>query len=64
MRPLLPAAAQTTQPPRAEAIKLNKEGVQLQQRGDLRAALEKFEQALKLTREIKDRQGGEERRER
>jgi len=54
---LLPAVAQTTQDRRAEAIKLNNEGQQLRQRGEFRAALIKYEQALIIVREIGERQG-------
>ncbi len=51
------AVAQTVQERGAEAIRLNKEGKQLEQTGSWQAALEKYQQALTIFRTIGNRQG-------
>ncbi|MBD1879937.1 tetratricopeptide repeat protein [Coleofasciculus sp. FACHB-T130] len=51
----LAVQAQTTQDRKAEALQLNKEGVQLLNRGQIREALQKFQAALVISREIGDR---------
>jgi CHAT domain-containing protein/Tfp pilus assembly protein PilF len=66
LTPLLPlslkfepliAQAQTTQDRKAEMVRLNEEGLQLLDRSQFREALEKFQKALVIIREIGDRQG-------
>ena len=52
---IAPAVAQSNSARQAEAAKLNREGEELADRGDLQAALVKYQQALDLVREIKDR---------
>jgi tetratricopeptide (TPR) repeat protein len=47
--------AQTTQDRNAEALRLNREGLQQLNRGQFREALEKFQQGLVIIREIRDR---------
>jgi len=54
---LLPVQAQTAQDRNAEAVRLSQEGAQQFNRGQIREALEKFQQALVIVREIGDRQG-------
>ncbi len=49
--------AQTTQDRKAELVRLNKEGLQQLNTGQVREALEKFQKALVLVRDIGDRQG-------
>jgi len=51
------AQGQTTEERRAESIRLNREGLQLSNRGQFREALEKFQQALAIVREMDERQG-------
>jgi len=53
----LAAQAQTTQDRNAEAMRLYEEGLQLLDRSQFREALEKFQKALVIVREIGDRQG-------
>ncbi len=53
----LPAVAQATQDRKAEAEKLLKVGVQYYQQSQFRAALETFQKALVLFRQINDRRG-------
>jgi CHAT domain-containing protein/tetratricopeptide (TPR) repeat protein len=50
------AFAQTTQDRKAESIRLNNEGEQLRQRGQFRAALEKYQQALAIVKAISERE--------
>ncbi|GAB4194382.1 MAG: hypothetical protein Fur006_40060 [Coleofasciculaceae cyanobacterium] len=52
----LPAQAQTAQDRKAQALRLNKEGLQQLNRGQFREALEKFQEALVIVREIGDRE--------
>ena len=54
---LAQAQEEKSQEQRDEALRLNEEGLQLLQTGRFREALEKFEQALVLVREIRERQG-------
>ena len=54
---LAQAQEEKSQEQRDEALRLNEEGLQLLQTGQFREALEKFEQALVLVREIRERQG-------
>jgi CHAT domain-containing protein len=49
--------AQTTQDRKAEADRLNKQGIQQCQTGQCEASLQSFQQALIIYREIKDRRG-------
>jgi tetratricopeptide (TPR) repeat protein len=51
------ARAQTTQDRRTEALRLTQEGLQLFNRSQFREALEKFQAALVIVREIGERQG-------
>jgi CHAT domain-containing protein/tetratricopeptide (TPR) repeat protein len=48
--------AQTTQDRKAEATRLHRQGLQLVNRGQFREALEKFQQALAIFREVGDRE--------
>ena len=66
LTPLLPlslkfepliAQAQTSQDRKAEVMRLYEEGLQLLDRSQFREALEKFQKALVIVREIGDRQG-------
>jgi hypothetical protein len=65
LTPLLPVPssfslvvqAQTTQGRRAEALRLNKEGLQLFNRSQFREALAKFQQALVIVKELGERKG-------
>src|SRR4028119_608135 len=54
---LLPAIAQTTDAREAEADRLLQQGSQQYQTGQLRAALNSWEQALPIYRALKNRQG-------
>jgi CHAT domain-containing protein/Tfp pilus assembly protein PilF len=51
------AQTQTTQQRRDEAIRLNKVGVQQSGKGQFREALETFQQALAITKQINDKAG-------
>jgi CHAT domain-containing protein/Tfp pilus assembly protein PilF len=53
----LRAQAQTAPDRKAEAVRLNEEGVQQLNRGQFREALQKFQQALVIVREIGERKG-------
>jgi CHAT domain-containing protein/tetratricopeptide (TPR) repeat protein len=53
----LPAAAQTTDAPKTEADRLMQQGIQQQETGQLRAALNSWQQALEIYRALKNRLG-------
>ena len=53
----LPAQAQTAQDRKAEALRLDKKGLQLLNRGQFRQALEKFQEALVIRKEVGDKMG-------
>ena len=55
----LVAHAQTTQDGKAEATRLHQEGLQLLNRGQFQEALETFQQALAIFREVGDRESEE-----
>jgi hypothetical protein len=54
---LFPAIAQTTDARKAEADRLMQQGMQQSQTGQLRAALNSWQQALQIYRTIKNRLG-------
>ena len=54
---LLPVQAQTPEDRRAESIRLNNEGIELQSMNQFQEALEKLQQALNIVREIGEQQG-------
>jgi CHAT domain-containing protein/Flp pilus assembly protein TadD len=51
------AQSQNVQDRKAEGDRLNQEGIQLYNKGQLKAALEKFQQALAIRKEVGDRSG-------
>jgi tetratricopeptide (TPR) repeat protein len=51
------AQTQNVQDRKAQGDKLNQEGLQLLNKGQLKAALEKFQQALAIRKEVGDRAG-------